>query len=285
MDLLTVKGLCKAYPGFALKDVSFSLRAGTVTGLIGRNGAGKTTALKSLVNLVHPDRGEMIFFGKPFLGNELSAKQQIGFTLGGIDYYPAKKIKTITAVTRRFYPDWDETQYRRYMQAFGLDEEKTPKALSEGMKVKYSLALALSHHARLLILDEPTSGLDPVSREEILDLFLDLAEQENVGILFSTHITSDLEKCADNIIYIRNGRILAEMQLSAFEDQYRLAELSDDVPEALSGSLIGLKREKAGKSALIKTANLPMNQPFPGVTFKTAGLDAIMVHLEKEQDQ
>ena len=209
MEALSVKGLCKEYPSFSLKDISFSVEQGTIMGFIGRNGAGKTTTLKSILNLVHPSRGGIRFFGMELEKNELEIKKQIGFVSGGVDYYVKKKIRTITNVTRRFYDDWDEQAYRRYMARFELDENKTPDQLSAGMKVKYALTLALSHRAKLLILDEPTSGLDPVSRDDLLDVFMKLCD-EGKTILFSTHITSDLDKCADNIIYIKKGRIIAD---------------------------------------------------------------------------
>ena len=163
-EVLSVQGLCKYYEKFRLENIAFDLRPGAITGFIGRNGAGKTTTLKSLLNFVHPDAGEIRFFGKTFGGNETEIKSRIGFVSGGVHYYTMKKLKAITAVTARFYPAWDEGAYRNYLERFSLDENKTPRELSEGMKVKYALTLALSHGAELLLLDEPTSGLDPVSR-------------------------------------------------------------------------------------------------------------------------
>ena len=193
MNALSVRGLCKRYGSFALRDVSFDVAPGSITGFIGRNGAGKTTTLKSLLDFVHPDAGEALFFGRPLSADEFGVKQAVGFASGGFGFYPLKRLRTVTDVTRRFYPSWDETAYRRYLALFALDENKRVKELSEGMKVKYALALALSHRARLLVLDEPTSGLDPVSRDELLEIFLQLAQDEGISILFSTHITSDLE--------------------------------------------------------------------------------------------
>lgn len=207
MAVLSVEGLTKRYPGFTLDRVSFSLEEGSIMGFIGRNGAGKTTTLSCLLDLVHPDEGEIKFFGKDSKTHQREIKQRLGFVSGGFTLYPRKRLKRITAVTRQFYEGWDDRAYRRFLSTFSLDEEKTPAQLSAGMQVKYALALALSHRARLLLLDEPTSGLDPVSREELLEIFLRLAREEGVTILFSTHITGDLEKCADSITYIRKGRI------------------------------------------------------------------------------
>ena len=143
MNVLSVRGLCKRYGSFALRDVSFDVAPGSITGFIGRNGAGKTTTLKSLLDFVHPDAGEALFFGRPLSADEFGVKQAVGFASGGFGFYPLKRLRTVTDVTRRFYPSWDETAYRRYLALFALDENKRVKELSEGMKVKYALALAL----------------------------------------------------------------------------------------------------------------------------------------------
>ena len=279
MYALTVKNLCKEYPKFKLNNVSFELEKGKITGFIGRNGAGKSTTLKSMLNFVHPDSGEISFFGKSFENAENEIKQKIGFVSGGINYYSTKKIRTITSVTKRFYPDWDEKAYERYMALFKLDESKTPAQLSEGMKVKYSLVLALSHKAELLILDEPTSGLDTVSRDELLDVFLEL-ENDGITILFSTHITSDLDKCADNIIYIKNGSILANGNTDTFVSEYKTAELDEaELTEEIKPLLIGCKREKHGYCALVKSENANKVKG----KISDADLEAIMIHLEKEE--
>lgn len=207
MNVLTVKGLCKSYPSFTLKEVSFALPQGTVMGFVGRNGAGKSTTLKSILGLVHPDKGQVTFMEQDVAQNEQYMKENIGVVLGGIDFYAQKKIKTITDVTRRFYPNWEDEKYRHYLSLFGLDETKRVRELSDGMRVKYLIALALSHQAKLLILDEPTSGLDPVSRDELTELFRAIVADGSRSILFSTHITSDLEKCADHITFIKDGEI------------------------------------------------------------------------------
>ena len=207
MSVLSVKNLCKTYPAFSLKDVSFEIEKGSIMGFIGRNGAGKTTTLKSLLNLVTPNSGSIEFFGLPLKGNEAQIKQRIGYVVSTDGYYKKKKIAKITDVTKSFYKDWDEEAYQHYLQVFKLDPQKSPAQLSEGMKVEYSISLALSHKAELLILDEPTSGLDPISRAELLDIFNQLKDK-GISILFSSHITTDLDKCADTITYIKQGSIL-----------------------------------------------------------------------------
>ena len=213
--VLEINNLTKKYSAFELKSISFQIKAGEVMGFIGRNGAGKTTAIKSILSLVHPDAGNVRILGMDYPDNEDEIKQQIGYVVGGTNYYKRKKLKDIVAITRIFYDNWDDESYRHYLNAFKLDENKKIIELSEGMKVKFYLTLALSHQARLLILDEPTSGLDPVSRDEINEIFRKLAEK-GVAILFSTHITSDLEKCADTITYIKNGELLLSTKKEDF---------------------------------------------------------------------
>lgn len=216
MSMLSVQGLTKRYAGFTLDNVTFSLPKGRIMGIIGKNGAGKTTTLKAILNLVRPDSGTIFTFGKSFAQNEEACKQDMGVVLGEVDFYKQKRLSDITAVTKRFYANWDESAYQRYLNAFELDPRKRVKELSSGMKVKYMIALALSHGARLLILDEPTSGLDPVSRDDLLTLFRSLVKEGERSILFSTHITSDLEKCADDITYIKDGRLLKSAEKAEF---------------------------------------------------------------------
>ena len=229
MNIVELTDVCKTYPSFRLKEVSFSLEKGKITGFIGRNGAGKTTTIKSMLNLIHTDSGDISYFGVPLSGNEKEIKQRIGYSTGTVSWYPRKKISEIAEVTRSFYPDWDEAAYRKYMELFGIDDNKKPIELSEGMKVKFNLLLALSHRAEVLILDEPTSGLDPFSRDELLELFMTLKEH-GITIFFSTHITSDLERCADNIVYISGGKIIAACSKADFmHDQGRPGETLEEI--------------------------------------------------------
>lgn len=278
MAVLEIENLCKRYENFALQNVTFTVDEGHIVGFIGRNGAGKTTVLKSLLHFVTPDSGAVRFFGQDFSAHEQAVKQKIGFVSGGVRFYPKKKLRVLAEVTRRFYPNWDETAFKRYLQRFSLDPEKTPDMLSEGMRVKFSLALALSHHAELLILDEPTSGLDPVSRAELLDEFLKL-QKEGVSILFSTHIISDLEKCADDIVYISNGRILAEAPMQSFLESYRAVSFaSAEAAKPYKDRLIGLSEDKRGCTALVRTADAA-SLALPAAP---ADLEQIMVHLERQ---
>ena len=219
MSIVEVRGLTKRYPSFELKDVSFDVGEGRITGFIGRNGAGKTTTIKSMLNLIHPDAGTICYSGLPMTENEAEIKKRIGYSTGSVSWYPRKRIRDIIQVVRRFYDTWDEEAYRKYLKLFALDEEKTPMELSEGMKVKFNLLTALSHRSEVLILDEPTSGLDPFSRNELLNVFKGL-KNDGVAVFFSTHIISDIEKCADDIVYISGGKIIASMPKDTFTEKY-----------------------------------------------------------------
>ena len=176
MKLLNVSNLNKSYETFQLKDVSFSLDEGYIMGFIGENGAGKTTTLKSILNMIKPDSGTVEIFGEDFYKNERSLKQHLGYMFGGVDFYANSTLGTISDVVSRFYRSWDADTFQGYMKRFSLDSGKKLKELSSGMGVKFSLALALSHQAKLLLLDEPTSGLDPVARDDLLELFQELVE-------------------------------------------------------------------------------------------------------------
>lgn len=205
-DLLSVTGLTKRYPHFTLQDVSFTIAPGTIMGLIGVNGAGKSTTLKSIAGLVTPDSG-LITLADP--GN-------LAVMLGETTYYPEKKLAAITRMTRRFYPRWDEAQYQYYLHFFGVHDQQKVKALSTGTQIKYQLAVALSRHAPVLILDEPTSGIDPVSREAIRQVFRHYVSDGRHSILFSTHITTDLAASADTVTYLHAGQVLC----SAGKDEF-----------------------------------------------------------------
>ena len=245
MNVLEVRDLHKTYPAFALKGISFDVPQGAIVGFIGRNGAGKSTMLKSVLGLVHPDGGTVRVFGMDYAANEAAIRQRLGVVLGGIDFYPKKKLRIITDVTRRFYGNWDEEKYRHYLELFAIDEDKRVDQLSSGMKVKYMIALALSHNAELLLLDEPTSGLDPVSRDELVELFRRIVADGSRSILFSTHITSDLEKCASHIAFIKDGELLFDGSAADFRAHFR------DKGETLEEIIVAIERRELDEDAII----------------------------------
>ncbi len=225
MSILEVRNLSKSYPGFRLRDVSFALEEGRITGFIGRNGAGKSTTIKAMLNLVHPDSGDILYRGRPVTENEGEYKRHTGYSTGAVSWYPEKRIRDIAAVVREFYDNWNEEAYRRYLSLFSLDENRKTGELSEGMKVKCNLLFALSHSAEILILDEPTSSLDPFSRDELLTIFKALRDNGE-AVFFSTHIISDIGKCADDIVYISKGRIVYSGTKDDFISEYTGAGVS-----------------------------------------------------------
>ena len=251
-NILSIQSLHKHYPGFALENVSFSLAPNHIMGLIGKNGAGKSTTLKAILNMVSPESGRVTMFQKNFYQHEKECKQRIGVVFGGIDFYPLKKLSDIAAVTQKFYKNWDQEQYQKYIKRVALEESKKCKEISKGMKVKYLLALALSHHAELLILDEPTSGLDPISREELLHIFRQIVKNENCAILFSTHITSDLDKCADDITYIQNGCVLKSAGKDTFLHSFEHLKMPEDTgPLTLEEIMLRTERSEWDDDAAV----------------------------------
>ncbi|MEK3790488.1 ABC transporter ATP-binding protein [Paenibacillus sp. FSL R7-0204] len=280
MLALDIRNLNKKYPNFQIKDVSFQLEQGYIMGFIGVNGAGKTTTIKSILNMVQADSGEISILGKNIAEHETELKQDIGCAFGDIDFYTRSRLKTLTGITKKFYKNWSDETYYSYLNRFKLDENKKIAELSTGMKVKYSLTLALSHGARLLILDEPTSGLDPVSRDDLLDIFQELIMGGEISILFSTHITSDLERCADYITFIEQGQIVASSEKNEFKESYRLLSGSESQLNEVKGKLISCKINSFGFTGLIHTRDLD-----PAWTFSTAipTLDDIMIYFAKKE--
>ena len=279
MNALEVKGLTKVYPDFTLDNVSFCVPQGHISGLIGRNGAGKSTTIKGILRLIAAE-GDVAVFGRDIMKDEMAVKQMIGYVGGGFRYYPMNTLAAIRKTYAPFYPAWDRGKYEKLLAQFGLSERKKVKELSEGMKVKFALALALSHGAKLLIMDEPTSGLDPLSREEFCDIVLQLVREEGVSVLFSTHITSDLMRIADDIVYISQGKILAACPLKELLGKYKLAHFSS-LADATAANAIGVKLVKDGYEGLLSCDTQRLN----GVTLSDATIDNIIVHLEKANEE
>lgn len=281
MLALKISNLNKKYEHFELKDVSFQLEKGYIMGFIGANGAGKTTTLKSILNLTHMDSGEIHVLGKNISKHELELKQDIGSAFGDMNFYTRNKIKTLTNVIKTFYRRWDDSTYDKYLKKFNLIEDKKIAELSTGMKVKYNIALALSHGAKLLILDEPTSGLDPVARDELLEIFQELVKDGEISILFSTHITSDLEKCADYITYLHNGQIINSAEKEEFVDTYRLLNGSKEQLSLVGNELISYKVNSFGFTGLIHTKDF---DPSSDINSTVPNLEEIMVYFSKKED-
>ena len=279
MNILQVENLSKTYPTFKLDNVSFSLEKGYIMGFIGRNGAGKTTTLTSMLRFVHPDCGNVSINGFDIEKDEFAVKNSIGFVSGLDGFYNSKKIKQVTDITKKFFSNWSDETYKNLLEKFNLDENKFIKNLSAGMKVKYQLALAMSHDAKLLILDEPTSGLDPVSRDELVILFQDYVADGEHSILFSTHVISDLEKCADYITYIKKGKILDSCDVVSFKDKYLLVNgKKEDLTDELKSKVIGVHEHNFGFEGMILKSDKDL---FTKCEITQPSMEEIMVHTER----
>lgn len=226
--LIEIKDLSKNYAGFCLNQINITLPKGMIMGLIGENGAGKSTTIKAMLNLIHPDSGEIKLLGKDYQKEEKQIKEEIGVVLddGFLSEYLTPK--DINKAMKNIYTNWDEEQYFTYLEKFQLPKDKISKEYSSGMKMKLKLAVALSHHPKLLILDEPTSGLDPVARNEILDIFQEFIQDEEHGIFVSSHITTDLEHIADYIVFVNQGEIILNKTRDELLEKYGIAKCAKE---------------------------------------------------------
>lgn len=220
-NILEVSNINKTYDSFSLSNVSFVLPEECITGFIGVNGAGKTTTIRSILDVIQRNSGTIKIFGKDFDGNEKELKNRIGVVFDDSYFYDELSIAEMKSIIAPAYEKWNEADYKYYMETFKLNSKQIISTLSKGMKMKFSLALALSHKAELLIMDEPTSGLDPLIRSQILSVLSDYMKQGGRGVFFSTHITSDLDKIADMIIMIDNGKIILEREKDILLDEHR----------------------------------------------------------------
>ncbi len=252
MNAIEIHDLHKSFVGFSLKDVSFSVPQGTVMGFIGENGAGKSTTIKCLLNLLKKEHGEILLFGKDAVEHEIAIKYDIGVVFDDLHVPETLNATQLDKFMKKVFKTWDSPYYFERLAQFKVPERKRVKELSRGMRMKLSIALALSHHPKLLILDEPTSGLDPIIRDEILDLFLEFMQDETHSILFSSHITSDLEKIADYITFIHNGEILLSESKDVMLYEYGIFKGSnEEVSELPEHAIIGKRIGAFGVEVLV----------------------------------
>ena len=209
---------------FALHDLNFHIPSGYITGLIGPNGSGKTTLIRSIMNLIRPEHGEVLVFGQSYRDRERAIKRKIGFVYDEDYFYNHLSMKQMKTIIASFYPDWNETAFRRYCDDFQLPVRRLIRDLSKGMKTKFALAAALAHEPELLIMDEPTSGLDPVFRRDVLSILSAYIQDEKRSVLFSTHISADLERIADYIVHVQRGRLQYYGSKDALLDSYLLVK-------------------------------------------------------------
>ncbi|MET4559127.1 ABC-2 type transport system ATP-binding protein [Lysinibacillus parviboronicapiens] len=262
MNAIEIHDLHKSFVGFSLKDVSFSVPQGTVMGFVGENGAGKSTTIKCILNLLKKEYGEILLFGKDAVEHEIAIKNDIGVVFDDLHVPETLNATQLDKFMKKVFISWDSHYYFERLAQFKVPVQKRVKELSRGMRMKLSIALALSHHPKLLILDEPTSGLDPIIRDEILDLFLAFMQDERHSILFSSHITSDLEKIADYITCIHNGEILFSESKDVMLYEYGIFKGSkEEVSELPEHAIIGKRYGIFGVEVLVRRNNI--NEVFP----------------------
>lgn len=277
-DSIEIKSLCKSFPSFQLKNVSFSVPAGSIVGFVGENGAGKSTTIKAVLGLLKADGGEIKVLGENSDSMSPAVKEKIGVVFDTIPFPPSLNAKQLNKVLGGIYKTWDSKVFFDFLNKFDLPLKVKIKDYSKGMEMRLSIAAALSHDPEVLVLDEPTGGLDPVMRSEILDLLLEFIQQENHSVLMSTHITSDLEQIADYVCFIHNGEIVFFEERNDMTEKYRIIKCGDDELAAMDKTdIIGVRKGKFHNEVL--TVN---SEKYPDLTADKATIEEIMVYYIKE---
>lgn len=283
-NIIDIRNLTKEYKNFKLKNIDFTLEKGYIMGFIGPNGAGKSTTIKLIMNLVRKDAGEIRIFGLDHLQHQKEIKSRIGFVYDESHYYEELTVEKNKKIIAPFYKDWDEAVFQKYLYNFDINPKMKVKQLSKGTKMKFSLAVALSHNADLIIMDEPTSGLDPIFRREILDILCSIIQDENKSILFSTHITTDLDKIADYITFINNGSIVFSKAKDEILESYRLVKGGLDIlKEKNEDCFLGLRKNAFGFEGI--TNNIVKVQKTFGdsIIIEKPTLEDIMVYTVRRR--
>ena len=278
-NVIEIKNLTKRYPTFKLEDVSIAVPGGTIMGLIGENGAGKSTTIKCLLNLVRRDGGTITLLGRDNLEDERAAKEDIGVVLDESLFHDTLTVAGVDKIMSRLFRRWDKNLFAGYVKKFDLPKNLFLKEFSRGMKMKLSIAAALSHHPKLLILDEATSGLDPVVRDEILDEFLEFIQDEERGILISSHITSDLEKAADYVTYLHEGKVALQGAKDELLETYgKLVCGRADLERVDRALLAGVREGQFGCEGLVRDRKA-FRYAYPDLAVDPVSLEEIMVFM------
>lgn len=282
---LQVENLTKKYGGFTLDNVSFCVPKGTIMGLIGENGAGKSTTINAVLDLIKTDNGRITFWGQELSSNPRQLKEEIGVVFDEINFYDTLTPEKIGNILHAAYSRWDSPVYKDYLEQFELPERKEIKTFSKGMKAKLSIAAALSHHPRLLILDEATSGLDPIVRDDILDVFLDFVQDEEHSIMMSSHITTDLEKIADYITFIHRGKVLFSKAKDELRYQYGIIRCGKEIFEAIDKTEILAYRKDDYQWNVLVADKDSAARKYRNAIVDPANIDDILLlYVKGEQD-
>ena len=284
-NIIEIKNLTKKYPDFKLNDIDLSLPYGSIMGLVGENGAGKTTLIKAILNIVNRDQGGISVFGKDNIENEKMIKEDIGIVLDDAFFADTLKIKEVVKIVKCLYKNWDDQVFKQYLHEFDLPDNKVIKTFSKGMKKKLEIAVALSHHPRLLILDEPTSGLDPIVRSEILDILRDFIQDENKGVLLSSHITSDLEHVADYVAFINQGTLIFAESSEDLLDKYGIIKCnSENFNQIDLNDMVNFKKYPYNYEILINDRQM-IRTKYPNLIIDKPSIENIMLLYIKGEKQ
>lgn len=280
-NVVELKNVTKRFKGFSVNHINLQVKRGFVTGFIGANGAGKSTTIKTMMNLLRPDAGEVKLFGLDYKTHEKEIKQRIGFVYDGNIFFEGLNLKDIKRIVAPAYKRWDDTIFYQYVEQFELPLNKAIKTFSKGMQMKASFAIALSHHAELIIMDEPTAGLDPIFRRELLDLLQELMVDGNRTIFFSTHITTDLDRIADYIAFIQKGELVFNQSIHDVAENYALVKgelnlLDRDTEKAF----VHVHRASTGFEALTDNIKAAKNIFGDTVIIERASLEDIMYYFK-----
>lgn len=280
---LEIKNVSKSYEGFLIQDLSFSVPKGYIMGLIGPNGSGKSTTIKMILNLVKKDSGSINIFGLDHLKEEVNVKERIGIVFDENHFYEDLTCKQVKKIVARFYKNWNEDTYQNYIKRFQLPHNKKIKELSKGMKMKFSIAIALSHNAELIIMDEPTAGLDPIVRSEVLDILQEIVLDANKTVLFSTHITTDLEKIADYLTFINEGKVIFSEPKDEIQEQYWLVKGDDTLlVKEIEYLFVGVRKSDYGFIGLTKDVDQVKRSLGDSVIYEKPSLEEIMIYTVKK---
>lgn len=278
--ILEINNLNKGYNGFLLNNINFSLERGFVMGFIGPNGAGKTTTIKLIMNLIKRSSGEIKVFGLDNLKHEKEIKEKIGFVYDENYFYDELNLQEMKRVIAPFYSEWDEQLYQKYIRDFELPAKKKIKELSKGMKLKFSLAIALSHRAELLVMDEPTSGLDPIFRNDLLDIIRGYMALDNRGVIFSSHVTSDLDKIADYITMINKGELVLSMSKEDLMDEYIIVKgAKGSLSDMLRKDLVGCRENSLGFEGLVRKKSFAKVKNQQELVLERPSLEDLMLYI------
>ena len=278
MNVLEIRNLCKSYSGFYLDNLNLTLPSGCIMGLIGENGAGKSTTIKLILDLIKRDKGSITVLGKDNKTHFRLTKEDIGVVMDEVGISACLNARQVGRIMKYTYRNWDDAAYLGYLRTLSIPEKKPFKAFSRGMKMKLGIAIALSHHPKLLLLDEATAGLDPVVRDEILDIFSEFTRDESHAILISSHIVSDLEKICDYIAFLHKGKLLLCEEKDFLKEQYVIVHCTaEELRQIVPSAIRGIKENAYGAEAIVQKSKVPV-----GMSTVPVDIEQLFISMVKE---